>query len=184
MKKILITYMSETGNTKRVAEAIADEVKEKGHDITLASVGDVTANQFSGFDLVFVGSTCHSSDLAEPVKTLLKGIPEGDGPKLAGFVTHATWTASDDPFRQEMHEKWAGKCPKTFESAAKEKGLSFEGYFNCMGAPNPGIEEFVHNTIITDEAQWASYIEEVRKHPTEQDLEDARAFARDVLAKL
>ena len=184
MKKILIAYMSETGNTKRVAEAIADEAKETGHDVTLAPVREVTADQFSSYDLVLVGSTCHSSDLAEPVKVLLNGIPAGDGPKLAGFVTHATWSASEDPVHREMHEKWAGGCSKTFERVAREKGLSFEGYFNCMGAPNPGIEEFIHNTIIPDEAQWAEYIEEVRRHPTEEDLTDARTFAREILSKL
>jgi len=53
-----------------------------------------------------------------------------------------------------------------------------------MGAPNPGIEEFIHNTIIPDEAQWAEYIEEVRTHPTEEDLTDARTFAREILSKL
>jgi flavodoxin len=182
VKRILIAYFSETGNTKRIAEAIADEVRNGGHDVALAPVGDVDVDGLSGFDLIFVGSTCHSSDLADPAKALLNAIPVGA--KAAGFITHATWMASDDPVRKEMHEKWAGRCPKTFETAAAEKGWSLVGYFNCMGAPSPGIEEFVHNTIITDDAQWTEYIDEARKHPTEEDLRNARAFACDALAAL
>jgi hypothetical protein len=50
-----------------------------------------------------------------------------------------------------------------------------------MGAPNPGIEAFIKSTVILDKDEWARYIEEVRKHPDSEDLENAKSFARKVL---
>jgi hypothetical protein len=36
---------------------------------------------------------------------------------------------------------------------------------------------------VTDEAEWETYVKEVRKHPNEEDLQKAREFARQVLTK-
>ena len=58
------------------------------------------------------------------------------------------------------------------------------GYFGCQGAPSPPIEQFIHSAIVTDEDEWQAYVREVRKHPDEDDLRRARAFARQVLAQL
>jgi hypothetical protein len=49
--------------------------------------------------------------------------------------------------------------------------------------PSPPIETFIHNTIITDDDEWETYIEDVRKHPNEKDLEKAKAFALQILAE-
>ena len=56
------------------------------------------------------------------------------------------------------------------------------GYFHCEGAPSPPIEGFIRSTIITDDAQWAEYGEEVKKHPTDEDIQAARTFIRDLLS--
>ena len=83
-----------------------------------------------------------------------------------------------------MYEKWAGRCSATFGAISKEKGIKLLGFFNCQGAPNPQIEAFIRNTIITNEKQWAEYIEEVKKHPTAEDIKAAKEFARKLLAKI
>jgi hypothetical protein len=36
---------------------------------------------------------------------------------------------------------------------------------------------------VTDEDEWEVYIEEVRKHPNDEDLQKAREFALEILAK-
>jgi hypothetical protein len=64
---------------------------------------------------------------------------------------------------------------------SEAKGIVFLGYFHCQGAPSPPIEAFIHNTIITNEDEWALYIAQVRKHPDDRDLQQAREFARQVL---
>lgn len=180
--KILVAYFSETGNTKRIAEAIGEEATAGGHEVCVKVVGKVGENQMDDYDILFVGSTCHSSDLAAPVKQFLSRIPDGAKFKLAGFVTHSTVMPERDARQKELYERWAGKCPITFDTAAKEKGVDFLGFFHCQGAPSPPIEEFIRQSVIPNDEEWEEYIAEARKHPTSEDVDDARVFARDVLS--
>lgn len=184
MKRVLVGVFSETGNTMKIGEAIRDEAVEMGLSVDLKSVDSIDAGKLSDYEAAFIGSTCHSSNLAQPVMDLLAKLPKNTGLRLAGFVTHSTWGPSDNAHRQSMHERWAGLCRPTFEKACGDKGVDFLGYFSCMGVPNPQIEIFIRNTIISDEAEWNEYLEEVRQHPNDQDLLNARAFARGVLEKL
>ncbi|MFC2106515.1 flavodoxin family protein [Candidatus Bipolaricaulota bacterium] len=184
MKRILVGVFSETGNTTKIGEAIRDEAKELGFSVDLKSVGSIDPAKLSGYDAAFIGSTCHSSNLAQPVVDLLARLPEKTGLRLAGFVTHSTWGPSDDARRQSVFERWAGLCQPTFERGCANKGIDFLGFFSCMGVPNQQIEAFIHSTVITDVAEWTEYLEEVRRHPNDQDLLNARAFVRGVLEKL
>ena len=102
---------------------------------------------------------------------------------LAGFATHATYTAGGGERQQALYEEWAGRCVKSFEQASHEKKFALLGYFGCQGAPTPPIEAFIHRVIVTDEEEWEAYVTEVRQHPNEEDLENARAFARMVLER-
>ena len=181
--KILVTYFSETGNTQRVAEAMAEEATGAGHAVNLVEVAAVTDEQLAGADLVIVGSTCHSSDIASPARDLLSRLPSG-GPALAGFMTHATLMPGKTERHTQLYEQWAGKGENTFETAAREKSCEWLGYFHCMGVANPGIEQFIKSTIITDETEWAEYADEMRAHPNDEDLGSARAFVQEVIAKL
>ena len=181
--KILVGYFSETGNTKRIAEAIREEATAGGHDVHIRPTEEITAAQLGEYDVVFLGSTCHSADIAAPVRGLLEGMPKDSGFKLAGFVTHATLMPGAGAWQNEMYEKWAGKCPATYEALCKEKEIGFLGFFHCQGAPSPPIEDFIHGTIITDEERWSEYIEDVRKHPTADDIAAAKEFARNALVE-
>ena len=180
---VLIGYFSETGNTKKIAEAMGEEAKNCGHSVQIKTVGEIAPSQLSDYDIVLLGSTCHSSDIAAPVRNLLDGMPEGAQFKLAGFVTHATTMPEGEDWKKEMYEKWAGRCQGTFETASQAKGIEFLGYFHCQGAPSPPIEAFIRSTIITDDDQWAEYGEEVKKHPTDEDIAAAKEFIRSLLAK-
>ena len=124
----------------------------------------------------------HWTERAElPAKRLLGEVSESPPFKLAGFVTHATQMPEGGKRAKELHERWAGNCSRTFEQVSKEKQIVFLGYFHCQGAPSAPIETFIHNTIITDDEEWESYITDVRDHPNEADLQRAREFAQRVL---
>ena len=83
---MLVAYYSETGNTEKIAKAIYGEASRE-HEAHLTRVKDISAETLNDYDLVFLGSACHSSDLAAPVKKLLKELPESPKFKLAGFFT-------------------------------------------------------------------------------------------------
>lgn len=181
--KILVAYFSQTGNTEKVARAISEAALEKGHGVDLKAVAEITPAGLDDYDLVFLGSACHSSDLAQPVKQVLEGVDPAPSFKLAGFATHATFASGGSPREQELYDRWASGCVRSFQQASERKGIAFLGYFSCQGAPNPAIEVFVRNTIVTDDAEWEKYIEDVKKRPDEHDLQNAREFAEKVLAQ-
>ena len=188
--KILVVYYSETGNTAKIAEAICEGLMAKGHEADLMEIADaarpdeIAPDTLSAYDLVFLGSACHDADLARPVKGFLERIPDSPTFKLAGFVTHASYTPEGGDRERQAHEIWVSRCALSLRQASQEKGIEFLGYFGCQGAPSPPIEQFIRSTIVTEEAEWQEYIHEVRKHPDEDDLRKAREFAQEVLAQL
>ena len=147
--------------------------------MTLFSVE--SSDSLSSYDLVFLGSACHDADLATPVKMFLEAIPRSPSFKMAGFVTHATTMPTGGERDRELYEQWAGKCAESLERTSQEKDLEVLGYFHCQGAPSQPIEAFIHSTIIPDEEEWNEYVTEARKHPNEEDMEQAREFARAML---
>ena len=180
--KVLIAYFSLTGNTAQIACAIYQEILSREREVELKEIAEVEAETLDDYDLVFLGSACHDSDLAKPAKQLLEEISDAPTFKLAGFVTHATEMPGGGERAQALYERSAGACVCTFGRVSEEKRVEFLGYFHCQGAPSPPIERFIRNTIITDEQEWAAYSADVRQHPDQTDLEQARAFARQALA--
>ncbi|MFX1481454.1 MAG: flavodoxin family protein [Promethearchaeota archaeon] len=178
--KILITYFSQTGNTEKIAETI-HEMTSKNHDSYLKRIKEIKIEDLVDFDLIFIGSACHDSDLAKPVLNLLKKIPESPKYAIAGFYTHSTYLPEGDDKIIELSQRWSGKCSATFEEFKEEKNINFKGYFRCQGRPSPPIEQFIHKVIIKDDEEWAEFLEEVKKHPDENDIENAKKFAQDIL---
>ena len=180
--KILITYFSQTGNTEQIATAI-HKIASQNHESDLKKVSQVEVKDLNKYDVVFLGSACHDSDLAKPVLSFLKKIPKAPILKLAGFFTHSTNPPEGSERNKELHEKWAGKCHKTFEKLKLQKNIDFKGYFRCQGSPSPSIEEFIHETILPDDDEWREYIEEAKNRPNTTDIENAKIFATDILKK-
>lgn len=188
--KIPVAYYSETGNTAKIADATCEGLSTTGHEADLleladaAHPGEVAPDTLNAYDLVFLGSACHDADLARPVKQILEQIPVSPAFKLAGFVTHASYTPEGGDRERQAHETWASRCALSFRQASQEKGIDFLGYYGCQGAPSLPIERFIHRTIVTDEGEWQEYIQEARKHPDEDDLRQAREFALGVLTRV
>jgi flavodoxin len=180
---ILVAYFTQTGNTEKIAEAIYGEILSQGHDADLKRVEELVPDRLNDYDLVFLGSACHDTDLAKPVKRLLEKIATAPSFKLAGFVTHATYTPEGGDRQREVHEAWAGRCSQSYERVSRAKGIQWCGYFGCQGAPSAPIEAFIHQEIVTDAEEWEVYVAEVRQHPNEADKEKAREFTRGVLAQ-
>jgi flavodoxin len=180
--RILIGFYSETGNTEKVAKAIFEEVS-KQHKAELKKVDKIIPNTMNDYDVDFLGSPCHSSDLAKPVKKILTALPSSPRFKLVGFFTHSTHTAEGNERQQKLFRRWASNCITSFQEISAEKKIDFMGYFNCQGAPSPPIKKFINREIVTSPDEWKEYSEEVMKHPTPEDLQKARKFAKEIMKK-
>jgi flavodoxin I len=180
--KVLVAYYSETGNTEKIAGAIYEEVS-KEHESNLKEIKEVTADTLNSYDLVFLGSACHSADLAAPVKRILEALPKSPRFELTGFFTHSVPCPEDSARARNLFNRWAGKCLVSFEKVSKEKQIDFKGYFNCEGAPSPPIQEFIRKEIIVSADEWEAYMGEVRKHLSIEDVRRAKEFTREVLSR-
>ncbi len=68
--KVLVTYHSLSGNTERMAEAVADGSRSlPGTEVLLKRVGQVTADDLFSADAVVVGSPVYWSNMSGEVKT-------------------------------------------------------------------------------------------------------------------
>ena len=92
MPKILVAYYSKTGNTKQVAEAIADGAKSvKGVNVEIKNVPDISAKEAIEADGFAFGSPTYFSMMSGPLLTLLTEL-YFEREKLAGkpMVAFAT----------------------------------------------------------------------------------------------
>jgi flavodoxin len=182
--KILVTYFSLTNNTELIANTIFEQVSSN-NEADIKKIRDVDPSQLNRYDLIFVGSACHDSDVARPVKYFLESLPENPSFKLAGFYCHSTMKRNYPfPRSEELFDRWAAKGIKTFKDISASKGIDLMGIFNCMGAPSPEIQVFIKKEIITDEEEWDTFFDEAMEHPNSKDLQDAKSFAEKVLNKV
>jgi flavodoxin len=158
--KTLVTYFSLTGNTQKIAEAISEALEGDKELKTIAECSDLDE-----YSLVFVGFPVHSHSVPFKVEDFLKNIPQGK--KIALFSTHGSLTGSR--LSREALEH-------AVVLSAKAKVL---GSFSCRGQVSPQALEVLMNS--PEHVAWAEMAASARNHPDNNDLEDARAFARWIL---
>ncbi len=158
--KTLITYFSITGNTKKIAEAVYETLKA---DKEIKKIDE--CSDLDEYSLVFVGFPVHSHSVPIKVEAFLKNIPHGK--KIALFSTHGALTGSH--LSREALEY-------AVILASKAKVL---GSFSCRGKVSPEALEVLMKS--PEHVAWAEMAVSARNHPDQNDLEDARAFARWIL---
>ncbi len=86
--KTLIVYFSKFGNTKRIAEAVADVMRQAG-EARVVSIDRLVASDFEGADIVVVGSPTHGFNVPPAVRSILDAQPAGilAGKSVAAFDT-------------------------------------------------------------------------------------------------
>lgn len=110
--KSLVIYYSKTGNTEKVAKAIA-----KGLDADLRKINEI--NDILEYQFICVGTPVHAFAPAEPVKEFLGKLPDLLDKKGAGFCT--------------MHMIGAKGTFKILREEMEAKGIKFLGDFSCKG---------------------------------------------------
>jgi flavodoxin len=162
--KVLVTYVSWTGNTRKVGEAIFQEVEAEKEIKPMGEVHGV-----EDYDFIFIGFPIHG--FGEPVEEAVEFMNRDcGGKKVALYITHGA--AVDSPYVA----RWIEKC-----RAAAGKTLCL-GIFNCEGQiaqervelmlrhPSPKINELGKLVAVASKGQ-----------PDAARLQRARAFARRII---
>ncbi len=166
--KALVVYLSQTGNTKRIAEAIFDEITcEKD----LKKIEEVTS--VNDYDLVVAGFPVWQFGPAEPAKKFLA--EHAKGKNIALFVTHAMDPESSDSVSSEMLRGILDKCKASVSDG------NLIGLFNCQGELSVNIAEFLLKNNDPAMRKFGEMRISTIGHPDSRDINSARIFARDIL---
>jgi NAD(P)H dehydrogenase (quinone) len=71
MAKALIIYYSRSGNTKKMAELVAEGIKKEGVEVTLKDVKDTKAEELLKYDAIVIGSPTYYGSMSAEIKKLL-----------------------------------------------------------------------------------------------------------------
>jgi flavodoxin/NAD-dependent dihydropyrimidine dehydrogenase PreA subunit len=86
MDIVLITF-SQTGNTHKIAEAMADAFREAAHLVRTIPLNEATPDDANNIDLLGVGTPCFSSQSPTPIKKFLRTLPSLNGQRAFVFAT-------------------------------------------------------------------------------------------------
>ncbi len=160
MTKILVTYLSQTGNTKKIAEAIFEGLEG---DKTIKPMDEV--QEIEGYSLIFIGFPVHSHSVPYKIEGFLQKIPQGG--KIALFSTHGSLPGGRLATEALEHAAVI---------ASKAKVL---GTFSCRGKVSMATLEVLSKS--PEHKAWAEMAPSSQTHPDEGDIEDARSFAQWVM---
>lgn len=163
--KVLVTYISLSGNTKKIAEAIFEEIQTEKEITPLKEVDNL-----EGYDLAFIGFPVHGFGPAKEAQTFLK--KNAQDKKIALFVTHAMSPEN------EMLEGLLKKCKKP---ASKADLVSF---FNCQGELAENTAKSLIESNNPQMQQFGKMRETTVGHPDAKEIENACVFARETIEKL
>ena len=164
--RTLVTYVSNTGNTKKVADAIFEELPEEKE---IKEVSEVTEG-LEGYDLVFVGFPINAFGPNPKAREFLEKHTAGF--RIAIFITHGAPDEHDDV------QTWMEKARR---AAA---GAEVVGVFNCQGEGDPAVVDFLLKSDDPKLREFGEAAPLTKGQPDESRLEKAREFARKVVDKL
>jgi len=162
---ILVTYHSNTGNTKRVAGAIYEALPESGEILPADEVKDVAS-----YDVVFAGFPMEAYGPGDEAQAFLKALPEGT--PLALFVTHGA------PEAFPLMEEWLDR----FRKAAAHANLL--GLFHCQGQMADAVAEQLARSGDPQLERFAAMAPATKGKPDDDALGRANAFAREMVQTL
>ncbi len=162
--RVLVGYMSKTGNTKKVAEAIFGEIEGEKEIRKLDQIKDM-----EGYDFAFLGFPIRAFGPDKKAKKFLQ--TQCRGKKIALFITHAS---------PEENKELPGWLAKFRDAAA---GATIVDMFDCQGQLSKSIK-FVMSIFPDSRLRSWAKMASSKGQPDAARLEKARVFAREVIKKV
>lgn len=151
--KALIVYFSKFGNTRRVAEAIAEVMKSTG-DVRTVGIDQLAASDLQGVDLFVMGSPTHAFNVPQEVRAALAALPIGAlaGKSVAAFDT----TVQPWPLR---HLRASPKLLRRLRQLGGRSIVRPRTFFVKTGSTQePGEIDLLLEGQIEQARQWAGEI--------------------------
>lgn len=167
---VLVTYMSVTGNTKKIAEAIYGEIGGKKDIKPMDEV-----RSLDGYALSFVGLPIHSGGAPLKAKEFLE--KNDKGKKVALFFTHAAFADPKMPQSADLVKNEQKKARDAAAGAVLLGSFDSRGVLandvakNCLSSPEPIVQQFGKVQSLT------------MGHPDANELFKAKSFAKEMMAK-
>lgn len=169
--KALVAYFSLTGNTRKVAKTIYNELECEKDILAINETGDLDE-----YDVIFLGFPVWLSAPPEPVVDFLN--KNAERKNIALFVTHASPYETELEQEQAAYESMLQKCREYVT-----KG-NLAGFFHCRGefAESAALLLLKSDNLVL--RQFAEKRHNTFGHPDEDELEVAKIFVKDVIRKI
>lgn len=161
--KYAVIYHSETGNTKRVADAIYNALPD-GDKIILPIEQADTALEA---DVYFVGFSIRNNTCGIETMNFLDQIQGG---KVALFATCGYFPA--DSYKDQLERRLSVWLPDYAE---------YLGMFLCQGKVDDAQAEKMIQNMPDVESQLKTMFQEGQSHPNDDDLSNAAQFAEQIV---
>jgi len=163
--KVLVAYMSKTGNTRKVAEAMFEVITDDKETKPIDEVESI-----EGYDVTFLGFPIHMEGPDKKAARLLEKHCV-DGRRVVLFITHAAPEDSDE--LPPMLDK--------FRQAAR--GANIVDMFDCQGQLDKSTKRIMSVLPSGKLRRWAKE-DNSTGQPDKTRLDRARAFSRSVMQRM
>ncbi|MFX1411925.1 MAG: flavodoxin family protein [Promethearchaeota archaeon] len=146
--KILIVYDTKYGNTKKVAELIAEGINSvEGNEIAINNVKDVDLNKEDSYDMILIGSPNHMGSHIKSVKKFVNNLSEAPL-KVNSFAVFDTYLSKDFEKAVKKMEKQISEKMPDLNKVASGLSIKVEGMKGPITEEDlPKCKEFGINLI-------------------------------------
>ncbi len=166
--KVLVTYRSVTGNTKKIAEAIYEEIEAEKDIKSFREV-----ESLDDYDFVFVGYPVEGWGPSKVSKRWLQ--ERVNGKKIGLFCTHGS------PEHVPTLSPWLD----AMKAAATDAGAEIINFFNCQGEMSQRVVDML---LESDDPNVRRFGEVGRDmtigQPDGSRIEKAREYARKTMSRI
>ncbi len=163
--KVLVAYMSKTGNTRKVAEAMFEVITD---DKEIRPIDEV--ENIEGYDVTFLGFPIHMDGPDKKAARILEKHCV-DGRNVVLFITHAA--PEDSPDLPPALDK--------FRQAARHANIV--DMFDCQGQLDKTTKRIM--SVLPDaRLRQCAKMDNSQGQPDRTRLDRARAFSRSVMERL
>ncbi|MGE5457244.1 MAG: flavodoxin family protein [Methanococcaceae archaeon] len=170
MKKTLITYISQTGNTRKVAESIFQAIPGNKE---LKKLTDI--NSLDEYDLIFIGFPIYNFEPIREAKDFIKNRLHGK--KIAIFMTMSLTSAPSCEEISGLYKMTISNCRECAD------GANILGIFDSPGE----LSEKTASALLKSDDPQLRMFGMMRNYsigfPNEKNLSDAKFFAKEIYSR-